>query len=72
MSRWITYNKLYYQGQKFKWFNQLLPMAKNEMFEDIGAIAELELNEIIFHMAIYIVSVCLLAFFLVKPELRIS
>ena len=49
ISRWITTSQLYFQGQKFKWyknssFNFLQQQGK--MFKDIGAIAELEPNEI--------------------------
>ena len=50
MSRWITYNTLYYQSQISKGtyqFNQLLPTIRDEMLEGIGAIAELKLDEII-------------------------
>ena len=51
MTRWITYNKLYYQRQvrmvpinTINFFRQ----ARDKMLEDIGAIAELKPNKIIY------------------------
>ena len=49
MSHRITNSQLYYQGQKFKWYeiNSInLFRQQGMMFEDIGEIAELEPNEI--------------------------
>ena len=49
MSRPITNSHLYYQGQKFKWYeiNSINFFQRQEMmFEDIGAIMEFEPNDI--------------------------